>query len=98
MTACLDARPHGVVTVLRRLMGDAGDRTVDGLSRCREDHDVPSAGAAVDNLAQARVPDVSAVEAELERLLASPELEASDRRRAFLRYIVEETLAEAMAA
>ncbi|MCA9312352.1 MAG: hypothetical protein KDA21_14155, partial [Phycisphaerales bacterium] len=32
------------------------------------------------------------VREELERLLSSPDLHASDRRRAFLRYIVEETL------
>ena len=33
------------------------------------------------------------IRAELERLLASPDLQASARRRAFLRYVVEETLA-----
>ncbi len=52
-----------------------------------------STEALLDDLAAVRAPDSSAIEAELERLLASPGLEASDRRRAFLRYIVEETLA-----
>ena len=37
-------------------------------------------------------PDAGAVRAELERVLTSPDLHASERRRAFLRYIVEETL------
>ncbi|MCB1490180.1 MAG: hypothetical protein KDJ88_22310 [Bauldia sp.] len=52
-----------------------------------------STEAVLDDLAAARTPEAPAVTAELERLLASPGLEASDRRRAFLRYIVEETLA-----
>jgi len=38
-------------------------------------------------------PTVSEVRAALERILSSPVLEASDRRRAFLRFVVEETLA-----
>ncbi len=52
-----------------------------------------SSGAAVDDLASSRTPGSGAIRAELERVLASPGLEASERRRAFLRYIVEETLA-----
>jgi len=38
-------------------------------------------------------PPSEAVRAELERLLSSEALDASDRRRAFLRFVVEETLA-----
>lgn len=52
-----------------------------------------SAGAAAGDVASLQMPGPSVVQAELERVLASPGLEASERRRAFLRYIVEETLA-----
>lgn len=38
-------------------------------------------------------PSASEVMAELERIIQSPHFEASERRRAFLRFIVEETLA-----
>ena len=41
----------------------------------------------------APVPSADDVRAELERLLSSARFQASERRRAFLRYIVEETLA-----
>ena len=37
-------------------------------------------------------PPADDIRAELERILSSPDLHASDRRRAFLRYVVEETL------
>lgn len=42
---------------------------------------------------QADPPDDEDVRAELERVLSSQYLEATDRRRSFLRYVVEETLA-----
>jgi adenylate cyclase len=38
-------------------------------------------------------PESAAIRAALERVLASPDFEASGRNRAFLRYVVEETLA-----
>ncbi|WP_170134953.1 hypothetical protein [Acuticoccus kandeliae] len=38
-------------------------------------------------------PSTGAVEAELAKILSSPHLEASERRKAFLRFIVDETLA-----
>ncbi len=41
----------------------------------------------------AQNPDTNAVRAELERILASGDFDASDRNRDFLRYVVEETLA-----
>jgi TolB-like protein/Tfp pilus assembly protein PilF len=40
-----------------------------------------------------RAPAADDVQAELERILSSPRLQASEKRRAFLRFIVEETLA-----
>ena len=39
-------------------------------------------------------PTPAAVRAQLERILASPDFERSARNRAFLRFVVEETLAE----
>ena len=51
-----------------------------------------SAGVAVRNPV-APVPSADDVRAELDRLLSSGRFQASERRRAFLRYIVEETLA-----
>ncbi len=51
-----------------------------------------SAGVAVRD-SVAPVPSAGDVRAELERLLSSEHFQASERRRAFLRYIVEETLA-----
>ena len=38
-------------------------------------------------------PDASLVLAQLDRILASPQFTANDRRRAFLRYVIEESLA-----
>ncbi len=43
--------------------------------------------------AAAQKPDTNAVRAELERILASGDFDASERNRDFLRYVVEETLA-----
>jgi hypothetical protein len=40
-----------------------------------------------------RAPAADDVQAELERILSSPRFQASEKRRAFLRFIVEETLA-----
>jgi len=53
---------------------------------------VQSAGIALRNPV-ATVPSTDDVRAELDRLLSSEHFQASERRRAFLRYIVEETLA-----
>jgi hypothetical protein len=39
-----------------------------------------------------RAPSKDDVQGELERILSSPRFQASEKRRAFLRYIVEETL------
>lgn len=46
-----------------------------------------------DDPAIRHAPSEEDVRSELERILTSPRLQASDRRRAFLRFIVEETLA-----
>jgi TolB-like protein/tetratricopeptide (TPR) repeat protein len=42
--------------------------------------------------AELRAPSADDVRAELERILSSPNFQASGRRRAFLRFVVEETL------
>lgn len=49
--------------------------------------------ATTESIDQADLPDNEAVRAELERVLASTDLPATEKRRSFLRYVVEETLA-----
>lgn len=53
----------------------------------------PVVASSRDDARQSSSPTSHEVRDALEALLASPHLDASDRRRAFLRYIVEETLA-----
>ena len=53
----------------------------------------PVVASSRDDARQSSSPTPHEVREALEALLASPHLDASDRRRAFLRYIVEETLA-----
>jgi len=48
---------------------------------------------SVDNAVRSNPPCEAEVRTQLERILTSPHLQASERRRAFLRFVVEETLA-----
>jgi len=54
---------------------------------------VSSVSSATDDRTAQRAPEDGKIRAQLEHVLASPALQASERRRAFLRYVVEETLA-----
>ncbi|MEY9201812.1 hypothetical protein [Bradyrhizobium elkanii] len=65
---------------------------------CRLMPDVPFAHDAVSGASEVPCRDDSAVPPahvakELDRILASPHFQASERRQAFLRFIVDETLA-----